>query len=127
MNQVLAPDAPAPVGPYSQGIVYGDFVFLSGQIPLDPQTGQLLGGSIEEQAEQVLRNLEAVLRAAGASWQSVLRVTVYMTRLDEFARFNGVYERMLQGAKPARSTVQVSALPLGAKLEINAIAGIAAR
>jgi 2-iminobutanoate/2-iminopropanoate deaminase len=127
MNQVLAPDAPAPVGPYSQGIVYGDFVFLSGQIPLDPQTGQLLGGSIEEQAEQVLRNLEAVLRAAGASWQSVLRVTVYMTRLDEFARFNGVYERMLQGAKPARSTVQVSALPLGAKLEIDAIAGIAAR
>lgn len=127
MNQVLAPDAPAPVGPYSQGIVYGDFVFLSGQIPLDPQTGQLLGGSIEEQAEQVLRNLEAVLRAAGASWQSVLRVTVYMTRLDEFARFNGVYERMLQGAKPARSTVQVSALPLGVKLEIDAIAGIAAR
>lgn len=127
MNQVFAPDAPAPVGPYSQGIVYGDFVFLSGQIPLDPQTGQLLGGSIEEQAEQVLRNLEAVLRAAGASWQSVLRVTVYMTRLDEFARFNGVYERMLQGAKPARSTVQVSALPLGAKLEIDAIAGIAAR
>jgi 2-iminobutanoate/2-iminopropanoate deaminase len=127
MNQVLAPDAPAPVGPYSQAIVYGDLVFLSGQIPLDPQTGQLLGGSIEEQAEQVLRNLEAVLRAAGASWQSVLRVTVYMTRLDEFARFNGIYERMLQGAKPARSTVQVSALPLGAKLEIDAIAGIAAR
>ena len=127
MNHVLAPDAPAPVGPYSQGIVYGDFVFLSGQIPLDPQTGQLLGGSIEEQAEQVLRNLDAVLRAAGASWQSVLRVTVYMTRLDEFARFNGVYERMLQGAKPARSTVQVSALPLGARLEIDAIAGIAAR
>jgi 2-iminobutanoate/2-iminopropanoate deaminase len=127
MNQVFAPDAPAPVGPYSQGIVYGDFVFLSGQIPLDPQTGQLLGGSIEEQAEQVLRNLDAVLRAAGASWQSVLRVTVYMTRLDEFARFNGVYERMLQGAKPARSTVQVSALPLGARLEIDAIAGIAAR
>ena len=127
MNQVFATDAPAPVGPYSQGIVYGDFVFLSGQIPLDPQTGQLLGGSIEEQAEQVLRNLDAVLRAAGASWQSVLRVTVYMTRLDEFARFNGVYERMLQGAKPARSTVQVSALPLGAKLEIDAIAGIAAR
>lgn len=127
MNQVLAPDAPAPVGPYSQAIVYGDLVFLSGQIPLDPQTGQLLGGSIEEQAEQVLRNLEAVLRAAGASWQSVLRVTVYMARLDEFARFNGIYERMLQGAKPARSTVQVSALPLGAKLEIDAIAGIAAR
>jgi 2-iminobutanoate/2-iminopropanoate deaminase len=107
--------------------VYGDLVFLSGQIPLDPQTGQLLGSSIEEQTEQVLRNLEAVLRAAGAGWQSVLRVTVYMTRLDEFARFNGIYERMLQGAKPARSTVQVSALPLGAKLEIDAIAGIAAR
>ena len=127
MSQVLAANAPAPVGPYSQGIVYGGLVFLSGQIPLDPQTGQLVGGSIEEQAEQVLRNLEAVLPAASASWRSVLRVTVYMTQLDEFARFNEVYERMLQDARPARSTVQVSALPLGAKLEIDAIASTAAR
>ncbi len=122
MDHVLAKNAPAPVGPYSQAAVYGDLVFLSGQIPLDPETGERRGDSIEEQAEQVLRNLEAVLNAAGASWESVLRVTVYMTELEEFSRFNVVYERMLRGAKPARSTVQVSALPLGVKLELDAIA-----
>ncbi|MCZ6713508.1 MAG: Rid family detoxifying hydrolase, partial [Deltaproteobacteria bacterium] len=101
---------------------YGDLVFLSGQIPLDPETGERHGDSIEEQAEQVLRNLESVLDAAGASWESVLRVTVYMTQLEEFSRFNAVYERVLRGAQPARSTVQVSALPLGVRLEIDAIA-----
>ena len=122
MDHVLTRNAPSPVGPYSQAVVYGDLVFLSGQIPLDPQTGKPCGDSIEDQAEQVLRNLEAVLNAAGGSWESVLRVTVYMTQLEDFARFNAVYERMLRGAKPARSTVQVSALPLGVKLEIDAIA-----
>ncbi len=122
MDHVLTRNAPAPVGPYSQAVVYGDLVFLSGQIPLDPQTGKPRGDSIEDQAEQVLRNLEAVLNAAGGSWESVLRVTVYMTQLEDFARFNAVYERMLRGAKPARSTVQVSALPVGVKLEIDAIA-----
>ncbi len=127
MDHVLTRNAPAPVGPYSQAVVYGDLLFLSGQIPLDPETGKRHGDSIEEQAEQVLQNLEGVLRAAGGSWATVLRVTVYMTQLEEFARFNVVYERMLQGAKPARSTVQVSALPFGAKLEIDVIASKAAR
>ncbi len=122
MDQILTSDAPAPVGPYSQAVVYGDLVFVSGQIPLSPETGQVQGDSIEVQAEQVLRNLAAVLHAAGASWRSVLRVTVYMTQLEDFARFNSVYENALEGAKPARATVQVSALPLGAKLEIDAIA-----
>ncbi|MCH6562512.1 MAG: RidA family protein [Deltaproteobacteria bacterium] len=122
MDHVLTENAPAPIGPYSQAVGYGDLVFLSGQIPLDPETGERHGDSIEEQAEQVLRNLESVLDAAGASWETVLRVTVYMTQLEEFSRFNAVYERMLRGAQPARSTVQVSALPLGVRLEIDAIA-----
>ncbi len=122
MDHVLTENAPAPIGPYSQAVGYGDLVFLSGQIPLDPETGKRHGESIEEQAEQVLRNLESVLDAAGASWETVLRVTVYMTQLEEFSRFNAVYERMLRGAQPARSTVQVSALPLGVRLEIDAIA-----
>ncbi len=122
MDHVLTGNAPAPIGPYSQAVGYGDLVFLSGQIPLDPETGKRHGDSIEEQAEQVLRNLESVLDAAGASWETVLRVTVYMTQLEEFSRFNAVYERMLRGAQPARSTVQVSALPLGVRLEIDAIA-----
>ena len=122
MDQILTSDAPAPVGPYSQAVVYGDLVFVSGQIPLSPETGQVCGDSIEEQAKQVLRNLAAVLQAACASWRSVLRVTVYMTQLEDFARFNSVYENALGGAKPARATVQVSALPLGVKLEIDAIA-----
>ncbi len=122
MDHVLTENAPAPIGPYSQAVGYGDLVFLSGQIPLDPKTGKRHGDSIEEQAEQVLRNLESVLDAAGASWETVLRVTVYMTQLEEFSRFNAVYERMLRGAQPARSTVQVSALPLGVRLEIDAIA-----
>ncbi len=122
MDHVLTEYAPAPIGPYSQAVGYGDLVFLSGQIPLDPETGKRHGDSIEEQAEQVLRNLESVLDASGASWETVLRVTVYMTQLEEFSRFNAVYERMLRGAQPARSTVQVSALPLGVRLEIDAIA-----
>ncbi len=122
MDHVLTENAPAPIGPYSQAVGYGDLVFLSGQIPLDPETGKRRGDSIEEQAEQVLRNLESVLDAAGAGWDTVLRVTVYMTQLEDFSRFNAVYERMLRGAQPARSTVQVSALPLGVRLEIDAIA-----
>jgi len=122
MDHVLTENAPAPIGPYSQAVGYGDLVFVSGQIPLDPETDKRHGDSIEEQAEQVLSNLESVLDAAGASWETVLRVTVYMTQIEEFSRFNAVYERMLRGAQPARSTVQVSALPLGVRLEIDAIA-----
>ena len=100
----------------------GELLITSGQIPLRPETGELVGDSIEAQAEQVLRNLEAVLRAGGASWSSVLKVTVYMTQLEEFARFNSVYEAALGGARPARSTVGVAALPLGARIEMDAIA-----
>ena len=122
MELIVSPDAPAPVGPYSHALANGELLLTSGQIPLSPETGELVGDSIEAQAEQVLRNLEAVLRAGGASWSSVLKVTVYMTQLEEFARFNSVYEVALGGAKPARSTVGVAALPLGARIEMDAIA-----
>jgi 2-iminobutanoate/2-iminopropanoate deaminase len=122
MDRVTSPDAPSPIGPYSHAVGHGDLLFVSGQIPLDPDTGQIQGDSIEKQTERVLDNLGAVLRAAGATWDTTLRVTVYMTDLAEFSRFNSVYERMLGGAKPARSTIQVAALPHGARLELDAIA-----
>ena len=124
MEIIVSPQAPAPVGPYSHAIAHGGLLFLSGQIPLDAESGALVGDSIEAQAEQVLRNLEAVLLTAGSGWDRVLRVTVYMVDLGEFARFNGVYEKALGGAKPARSTVQVAALPLGSRVELDAIAAL---
>jgi 2-iminobutanoate/2-iminopropanoate deaminase len=120
---VLTSAAPAPVGPYSQAVVAGGLVFASGQIPLDPATGRLVGGEIEAQAERVLENLRAVLEAAGASLDQVVKTTVYLTDLALFPRMNAVYARYFAAdPKPARSTVQVAALPLGAELEIDAIA-----
>jgi len=124
MDYIHTPDAPGPVGPYSQATVHGGLAWLSGQIPLDPETGKLCGSSIEEQAEQVLRNLGAVLRAAGSGWDRVLRVTVYLSDLSEFPRFNAVYERALGDARPARATLGVAALPLGARVEIDAVAAV---
>ena len=124
MNIIHSTDAPPPVGPYSQAIVHQGLAYLSGQIPLDPETGRLSGPSIEEQSEQVLCNLSAVLAAAGSDWDRVLKVTVYLLDLSEFARFNSVYERALGGARPVRATVQVSALPLGARIEIDAVAAL---
>ena len=125
MQPILSREAPAPVGPYSQAVSHGGFLFVSGQIPLDPETGKIRGDSIEEQTEQVLRNLEAVLRAAGGGWTSLLRVGVYLVDIQEFTKFNTVYAQVLKDVKPARSTIGVQALPLGAKLEIDAIAAIA--
>ena len=93
-------------------------------MPLDPETGQLRGSSIEEQTEQVLANLAAVLRASGVGWDRVLRVGVYLIDLGEFQRFNSVYARVLGEARPARSTVQVAALPLGARVEIDALVAV---
>ncbi|MFQ5513851.1 MAG: RidA family protein [Myxococcota bacterium] len=122
MEPIHTTEAPVPLGPYSQALAEGGLLFVSGQIPVDPTTGRLAGETIEDQARQVLRNLEAVLRAGGSDWGRVLRVTVYMTDLREFARFNTLYEQTLGGARPARSTVQVVALPLEARLEIDAIA-----
>jgi 2-iminobutanoate/2-iminopropanoate deaminase len=114
--------APAAIGPYSQAIVLGDLVFTSGQIALDPSTGQMVGTDIVEQTQQVMRNLAAVLEAAGASLATVVRTTVYMANLADFAAMNEVYARFFGENRPARSTVQAAALPRGALVEIDAIA-----
>lgn len=115
--------APAPVGPYSQAVRFGELVFVSGQIPLDPDTGALVEGDIEAQTRRVLQNLEAVLAAAGASLRDVLRTTIYTTDVSLFARINDVYgEFFSHEPAPARATVGVAALPLGAHVEVDAIA-----
>lgn len=119
---VNTPRAPKAIGPYSQGIRCGGFLFCSGQIPLDPATGTLVQGGIREQTEQVLRNLEAVLAAGGASLGSVVKTTVYLVDLDDFPAMNEVYGRFFGGSPPARATVQVSRLPAGARVEIDAVA-----
>jgi 2-iminobutanoate/2-iminopropanoate deaminase len=115
--------APKAIGPYSQAVDLGDLVFLSGQIPLDPASGQFRGGGdIVAQTELVLQNLQAVLEAAGLTAAHVVRTTVYLTDLAEFPKMNEVYARVFNEAPPARSTIQVAALPRGARVEIDAIA-----
>jgi 2-iminobutanoate/2-iminopropanoate deaminase len=125
VREIRTPDAPAPVGPYSQAVLEGGWIFASGQIPLDPATQKLVGGEIEDEAERVIANLSAVLREGGASLADVLRTTVYLTDLSLFPRVNAVYARHFTGSPaPARATVQVAALPLGARIEIDAIARV---
>ena len=126
MKAASTGDAPTPVGPYSQAIVHAGLVYASGQIPLDPQTGALVEGDIEAQTERVLANLAAVLTAAGSGLERVVRTTIYVTDLSLFARINAVYTRSFDtDPAPARATVQVTALPLGAQIEIDAIAAVA--
>ena len=118
-------DAPAAIGPYSQAIRAGEWVFVSGQIPLDPATGQVAGKTVAEQTERALQNLAGVLAAAGADLGRVVKTTVYMTDLARFPEMNEVYAKRFGaagGAFPARATVQVSALPKGALVEIDAVA-----
>lgn len=121
---VATPDAPAAIGPYSQAVRAGQFVFLSGQIPLDPSSGAMVGGDdVEAQTVQVMANLEAVLRAAGSSFGQVVKATIFLTDLGDFAVVNRVYGASFEGhVPPARATVQVAALPRGAKVEIELIA-----
>ncbi len=122
-REVRSDAAPRPVGPYSQAVIHGAWVFVSGQIPLDPATNRLVEGGIEAQTERVLANLRAVLEAAGSSLERVVRTTIYLTDLELFTRVNDVYARHFRGdPKPARSTVQAARLPLGAAVEIDAIA-----
>jgi 2-iminobutanoate/2-iminopropanoate deaminase len=122
-REIRTSGAPEPVGPYSQAIVWGGLVFLSGQIPIDPESGEIVGGEIEDQARQVFANLQAVLEEAGSSMAQVLKTTVYLTDLALFPRVNRVYaEHFSTDPAPARATVEVSALPLGAGIEIDAIA-----
>lgn len=121
---IATPEAPKAIGPYSQGVAVapGRMVFLSGQIPLDPATGSLVAGDIEAQTERVMKNLAAVLAAAQLGFEHVVRTTIYLTDLADFARVNEVYGRCFSAAPPARATVQVAALPRGARVEIDAIA-----
>ncbi len=114
--------APAAVGPYSQATTTGNLVFTAGQIPLDPRNGQLVMGDIEEQTHRVMQNLQALLQAAGSNLASVMKTTVFMTNLNDFKRMNTVYTEYFPNEPPARSTVQVAALPLGAQIEIECVA-----
>lgn len=121
---VHTPSAPEAIGPYSQAVVCrpGRLVFLSGQIPIDPRTGTLVGGDIAQQTRQVLANLDAILIAAGLARWNVVKTTIYLTDLADFGLVNEVYAEFFGGHRPARATVQVSGLPKGARVEIEAIA-----
>ena len=114
--------APAAVGPYSQATTTGNLVFTAGQIPLDPRNGQLVMGDIEEQTHRVMQNLQALLQAAGSNLTSVMKTTEFMTNLNDFKRMNTVYAEYFPNEPPARTTVQVAALPLGAQIEIECVA-----
>ena len=124
MNQkrIETTRAPKPVGPYSQAVAAGNMLFASGQIPLDPETGQIVEGDIEVQTDRVLKNLMEVLKEAKMSASNVVKTTVYLTDLTDFARMNAVYERYLGKEPPARTTIQAAALPRGVKVEIDLIA-----
>lgn len=114
--------APAAIGPYSQAIKAGGFVFASGQIPIDPKTGEFVAGGIAEQTERVLKNLAAVLEAAGSGLDQVVKTTVFLANMKDFAAMNEVYGRFFTGATPARATVAAAGLPRDARVEIEAIA-----
>jgi 2-iminobutanoate/2-iminopropanoate deaminase len=119
---VRSQNAPDPIGPYSQAVRSGNQLFCSGQIALDPKTGEMRGSTAAEQADQVLRNLAAVLEAAGLSFEDVIKTTIFLVDMNDFAAVNDVYARSFNRSKPARSTVAVAGLPKGALLEIDCIA-----
>ena len=121
-NIITAPNAPAALGPYSHAVSCGDLLFTSGQIGLDPATGKLAGDTIQVQTEQVLTNLENVLAAAGMNFSNVIKTTVFLADLADFATVNGIYASRFTSEPPARSCVQVAALPAGAKIEIELVA-----
>lgn len=121
-EHVVTPHAPAPIGPYSQAIQFGGELFCSGQIALDPQTGDMVEGDAGTQTERVLENLGAVLCAAGYHFNDVVKTTIFLVDMNDFPAVNKVYERYFGASKPARSTVAVAALPRGARVEIDCIA-----
>jgi 2-iminobutanoate/2-iminopropanoate deaminase len=121
-KNIEAKGAPKPIGPYTQGVIAGGLLFASGQIPMDPETGQIVEGGIEAQTEQVFKNLLAVLKEAKMTTDNVVKTTVYLTDLADFAAMNDVYARFLGKAPPARSTIQAAALPRGVKVEIDLVA-----
>jgi len=122
IEKIETKEAPAAIGPYSQGVKAGDYWFFSGQIPLDPKSGVLVEGGIGPQTERVMASMEAVLKAAGLDFSRVVKTTIYLTDLGNFATVNEIYGRRFGGICPARATVQVAALPKGAAVEIEWIA-----
>jgi 2-iminobutanoate/2-iminopropanoate deaminase len=124
MRAISTKTAPAAIGPYSQAVEASGFIFLSGQIPLDPGTGKMIEGDISAQTERVLDNLGAVLKAAGCDFAHIVKTTIYLVDLNDFQLVNDIYGKRFTRNPPARATVQVSALPRGAKVEIDAIASL---
>jgi 2-iminobutanoate/2-iminopropanoate deaminase len=122
IEKIETAGAPKAIGPYSQAVKAGDYLFFSGQIPLDPQSGEVVAGGIETQTEQVMANLGAVLQAAGLGFAQVVKTTIYLQDLGDFATVNAVYGRFFPGVAPARATVQVAGLPKGVGVEIEGIA-----
>lgn len=121
--EVITEDAPKAIGPYSQAVAAGPFLFVSGQIPIDPKTGKLVENSIQAQTTQVLDNIEAILRAQDLSWEHVVKTEVYMKDLNDFAEMNAIYaERLSHPIKPARQAMQVAKLPLDVRIEISCVA-----
>jgi 2-iminobutanoate/2-iminopropanoate deaminase len=124
VKTVHTDNAPAAIGPYSQGVVANGFLFTAGQIALDPATGQITTGNVGAQTERVLSNLSAVIGTVGATWQDVVKTTVFLQDMADFPAVNEVYGRTLGDARPARSTVQVAGLPRGVLVEIEAVVAI---
>jgi 2-iminobutanoate/2-iminopropanoate deaminase len=127
LDIVHTADAPAAIGPYSQAVKANGFLFTAGQIALEPATMQVIEGDVAAQTERVLKNLTAVLTAAGASWSSVVKTTIFLADMADFAAVNEVYARALGDARPARSTVAVAGLPRGVRVEIEAVAALSAQ
>ena len=121
-SAVSAPDAPTAIGPYSHAIRTGQLLFISGQVPIDPATGNLIDGDISAQTQRVMNNIDAVLKAGGLSFQHVVRTTIFLADISDFAAVNAVYGTFFSEPYPARATVQVSRLPKDARVEIDAIA-----
>jgi 2-iminobutanoate/2-iminopropanoate deaminase len=119
---ILTKNAPAPIGPYSQAMASGPFIFCSGQIPLDPVTNEVLTGDIKAQAELVMKNIDAVLKEAGVGFQNIVKTTIYLTSMSDFAAVNEVYGKYFKEQPPARSTIAVAGLPKGVNVEIEVLA-----
>jgi 2-iminobutanoate/2-iminopropanoate deaminase len=121
---ITTSQAPAPIGPYNQAVRYGDLLFVSGQVCIDPPTGQLKNKDLQEEVHQVMHNLKAILQEAGMSFGNVLKTTIFLTDMNRFSEVNEIYGRYFEGNFPARETVQVSALPRFVNVEISVVAGI---
>ena len=119
---ILTKDAPEPIGPYSQAVRFGDMLFCSGQIAIDPKTGQVITGDVKAQAVQVMKNIEAVLKAADTKFENIIKTTIFLTNMNDFAAVNEIYGQYFKSNPPARSTVAVSGLPKGVQVEIEVLA-----